>query len=125
MSWVVERQGETVRVGASLRQAFRGSRGRDCAGVRAEFDAKYERRWIAEEDGPPLGTIFLVKESKTVARLRLRLVEPGARGPGIGKRLVSTFLLTSPTKICKILLASGEIFRRLNSVSELRASKEL
>jgi DNA-binding MarR family transcriptional regulator/GNAT superfamily N-acetyltransferase len=52
------------------------------------FDAKKECCWIAEKDGENVGADFLVKKSATIAKLRLLIVDPKARGLGIGKRLV-------------------------------------
>jgi len=56
------------------------------------FDPKTERCWIAEIDGEIVGSVFLVKESDTVSKLRMLIVHPKARGLGMGKRMVKECL---------------------------------
>jgi DNA-binding MarR family transcriptional regulator/GNAT superfamily N-acetyltransferase len=56
------------------------------------FDAKKERCWIAEMDGERVGSVFVVKKTDEVAKLRLLIIDPKARGLGLGKRLVDECL---------------------------------
>jgi len=56
------------------------------------FDAKRERCWIAEMDGERVGSVFVVRKSDEIAKLRLLIIDPKARGLGLGKRFVDECL---------------------------------
>jgi DNA-binding MarR family transcriptional regulator/N-acetylglutamate synthase-like GNAT family acetyltransferase len=88
MGWVVQSHGELYAREYGFDSSFEALVAEISAKFLASFDASRERCWIADIDGVQVGSVFLVRQTDDVAKLRLLLVEPAGRGQGLGQRLV-------------------------------------
>ncbi|GAA1290756.1 helix-turn-helix domain-containing GNAT family N-acetyltransferase [Saccharothrix xinjiangensis] len=92
LGWVVNRHGVRYAEECGFDQTFEAM----VARVAGEYAERHvpgrEAAWIAEVDGEPVGSIFCVRVDDRTAKLRMLLVEPAARGLGIGARLVDECL---------------------------------
>jgi DNA-binding MarR family transcriptional regulator/N-acetylglutamate synthase-like GNAT family acetyltransferase len=88
LGWVVSRHGALYAREYGWDMTFEAMVAEIAAKFLKTFDAARERAWIAERDGERVGCVFVVSESARVAKLRMLLVEPEARGLGLGRRLV-------------------------------------
>lgn len=88
MGWITHRQGLLYFQEYGYNEDFEALVATIVGEFVRNFDSKRERCWIAEREGEIVGSVFVVKKSNSIAKLRLLYVEPSARGLGIGRRLV-------------------------------------
>ena len=120
MGWVVARHGALYAQEYHWDESFEGFVAEIIAEYIKNFDPKMERCWIAEVNGENAGSVFVVKKTEEIAKLRMLIVDPKARGLGIGKRLVQECLRFARQKGYKrmtlwtngCLLAARHIYQR-------------
>ncbi|OKO68403.1 helix-turn-helix domain-containing GNAT family N-acetyltransferase [Bradyrhizobium sp. AS23.2] len=89
MGWVVQSHGALYASEYGFDSGFEALVAEIVSKYMTSYDPSRERCWIADIEGRPVGSVFLVKGSDDVAKLRLLLLDPAARGQGLGQRLVA------------------------------------
>jgi len=104
MGWVVQQHGELYAREYGWNAEFEALVADIVAQYVRNYQPAWERCWIAELDGERVGSVFVVRKSKTVAQLRMLILTPKARGLGLGARLTDECIAFARSKGYKKML---------------------
>jgi len=128
IGWITHRQGILYAQEYGWDATYEGLVAEILGAFVKQFDPAGENAWIAERDGAIIGSVFLVRESATTAKLRLLYVEPSARGMGIGRHLVDSCIAFAREKGYRTLrLWTNDVLvsaRRIYQASGFRLIQE-
>ncbi|RYX95040.1 MAG: GNAT family N-acetyltransferase [Comamonadaceae bacterium] len=124
MGWVVMQHGEIYAREYGWNTGFEGMVADIAGKLIKTFDPAWERAWIAELDGERVGSVFVVRKSKSVAQLRLLILSPQARGLGLGARLTDECLAFARSRgYSKMVLWTNSILTAARGIYMKRGFK--